>query len=151
MVYGIKWESHRAEDCIKGAEERALRAGQTWGMGFLYRFEDHTYAQRIDPFDDFDDNWTSVTYLELNAYNIRSKTPCGYTIYADNSVGWRFINMNATKKFALPTVNEALESYIARKKRQFEIYDARAKKAFMLMEKARKAFDERQPPEKMVV
>jgi hypothetical protein len=135
--YGVRWDGAPHETVQKMAEERALKPGRTWGLGFLYRFEDHSYATRIDPFDDSDDNWTTVTHLELTAFLIRSVTPCGWTIEANNGLGWRFINKSARKIYALPTIEAALASFIARKHKQASIYEARAQKARRMIEIAK--------------
>lgn len=130
MAYGVRWDLYDKQAAIKRAKERALVPGLTWGHGFLYRFEEHTYAQRIDPYCDWDDNWESVTHIELTAYLICNKTPKGYNIWVyDAGYRRRFVNMEAHKRFALPTIKEAIESYIARKEKQARIYEARAMKA----------------------
>lgn len=147
MAYGVRWEDHRAKECIAEAERRACKIGETIGLGYLYRFEDHTYAARIDPYDDSDGNWYTVgPYLELEAILIRSKTPKGFTIHATNALGWRFISMEAHKKYACPSVEEALVSYIARKKRQHAIYEAKAKRASTMLERASQAYNKLVPP-----
>jgi hypothetical protein len=139
MAYGTRWYSLQAAECISRAEKRALLPGRVWGLGFLYRFEEHTYAQSSG-WDD--DTWYTVgPYLELIAYLIRSKTPKGHTIHADNGLGWRFISLESNKQFALPTIELALESYIARKKRQHAIYQGRANRAQQMVEEATKALE----------
>lgn len=128
MVYQVRLEQYSdPREGIKAAEERALKPGRTWGLGFLYRFEEHSYAASSG-WDD--DTWISTgPYLELEAFLIRSITPKGWTIEADNALGWRFIGREHTKRYALPTVEEALESFIARKEKQESIYLNRAKRA----------------------
>ena len=124
MTYGVRWDQYRAEECQRQAEQRNVSL-----TGYLYRFEDHTYSQMRDAYDG-DEEYVSVgPFLELDAHPIRSVTPKGWTIYASNSLGWRFISRETQKRYALPTIREALESYVARKKRQAEIYEHRATKA----------------------
>lgn len=137
-MYGVRWDPNRRAEIVNQAEQRALVPGLTWGHGFMYRFEDHTYAERIDPYEDWDDNWRSVTHIELTAYLVCNKTAQGYNIWVyDSGYRRRFINSNWTKRFALPTVEQALESYIARKDRQARIYEARASKARRCIEEAK--------------
>jgi hypothetical protein len=135
--YGVKWNGMPHKEAKERAEKRALYPGETWGLGFLYRFEDHGYASRIDPFDDSDDNWTTRYQVELTAFLIRSITPKGWTIKADNGLGWRFINKTSRKQYALPTIEEALASFIARKEKQASIYEARASLARRMIELAK--------------
>lgn len=127
MPYNVKWDPYHRAECIKQAEKAALHPGETWGNGFLYRFEDVVYAHRTDPYDD--DAWGSSLVVELEAFNVRSWTPLGATLYFMSGSRHKFVNLAATKKFACKTVDEALESFIARKKRQAGIYEAKAERA----------------------
>lgn len=144
----VKFEPHRAEHCRYQAENGALFcAGKTHRdlvlsaeapYGFLYRIEDKAYAS-FNPYKyewGNDDDWDFHTQLNLHAYIIRSVTPCGRTIKADNGNGYRFISKTTNKQFALPSIEQAVESYIARKKKQAAIYEARAQKARMCIEMA---------------
>lgn len=137
MAYGTRWEYTRADHCVEEAEKRALiRAvnGIKPKFGFLYRFEEHSYASSSG-WDD--DDYVISTYIELTAYPIRKPTPQGWTIPAENGLGWRFVSKHTTKQFALPTIELALKSYIARKERQASIYDAKANKARNLIARAK--------------
>lgn len=133
MAYNVQWYPHRADMCRKQAEERALRRlkeSPLLDSIFLYRFTECTYAS-LDPYKyewGNDDDYDFVTHVELQAF-VAKKTPCGWSIEADNSNRRRFISESARKKFALPTIEDALQSYVARKKKQASIYEARAKKA----------------------
>ncbi len=107
-----------------------------------YRFKDQRYSV-ADEYGDHD--YTSYE-AKLLVYPIIKYTPCGYWIwtnyaiypqlpfeynpYKDYLLGEkRFVNLQANKKFALPTIPEALESYRARKDREIAIYTARIKGA----------------------
>jgi hypothetical protein len=125
-----QWDPHDPFHSWKAAEQEAVYRGEA-PLGYLYRFEDKTYAS-LNPYKyewGNDDEYDLVTRVELHAIPIRSVTPCGWTIKASNGLGWRFISKDTTKQFALPTVLEALTSYLARKERQQAIYEARADKA----------------------
>ena len=60
-------------------------------------------------------------------YEVSHYTPKGVKLRTDD--GLRFVLNISTKRFADPTVVQAMQSYIARKKRQAQIYTARAKQA----------------------
>jgi GR25 family glycosyltransferase involved in LPS biosynthesis len=58
--------------------------------------------------------------LYLHTYRVLKHTPCGCWI--DLRMNMRkFINLTANKKWACPTLEEAMESFMARKKRQVHI------------------------------
>lgn len=136
MAYGVRYDSYTPDEAKRLAEMRALRAGEVWGLGFLYRFEAHTYSQSSGWGDD--EYYSVGPFLELDAFAIRSHTPKGWTISASNGLGWRFIRRDATKRFACPTVQEALESFAARKRKEASIHDARAARARKMEELAAK-------------
>jgi hypothetical protein len=54
--------------------------------------------------------------LEMCWWTVKRRTPCGARL-----VGGKFVNLNANKKWACNTQNEALESFIAKKARQIRI------------------------------
>ena len=143
-----KFEPHRQDYCrglaergalfCAGKDRSSLILSAEASFGFLYRIEDKTYAS-VNPYKyewGNDDEYDFYTQLNLHAYIIRSVTPCGWTIKADNGNGYRFISKTTNKQFALPSIEQAVESYIARKKKQAAIYEARAQKARMCIEMA---------------
>lgn len=92
----------------------------------LYRYEDIRYAPPVDEFErPIGEGTLSV---ELRTYIVRKHTPCG--VWIDG----RFVNLKANKRFACPTMEEAKESFIARKKRQIRILSARLKDAQRALE-----------------
>ena len=103
-----------------------LPRGVDWTGNFAYRFREQRYASS-DPWGD-GDTYEIYTQIELQSFAIKKVTPCGITIYIRANFAWttRFVNLEANKKFALPTIPEAIESYIARKERQARIYEAKA-------------------------
>lgn len=122
----VKWEPHRCFESWKKAEKVALLFGREAPLGFLYRFEDKGYSYTIDADAEI---FGAYYQVEIQAIPIRSVTPCGWTIEANNGNGWRFIDRQAYKQYACPTVMEALASYVERKKKQAAIYQARVTKA----------------------
>ena len=67
--------------------------------------------------------------VEIQAFQVRNWTKCGAQIYVNGFSETRFVNLEATKQFACKTVEEAVESFVARKTKQARIYRARADKA----------------------
>lgn len=133
MAYGVRYDPFRETECVA---EAIRRAGPS-DLGYLFRFEDHSYASRIDPYSDWDDNWTSTTYLELNAYAIKKRTPAGWTLGWFSGCRSKWVGERHRKQFAHPTIEAALESFVARKDKQARIYEARARRAREMIIKAR--------------
>lgn len=129
MVYQTRWDSSRPEASIKEAEKRAGYSP----IGFLYRFENQSYSQSSGWDDDV---YYTVTYIELEAHPILNKTPKGWTILADNGLGWRFVSQTSRKRFAHRTVVGAFKGFIARKEAQARIYQGLADKATKLRDDA---------------
>lgn len=109
-----------------------------------YRFEDQRYSVADE---DGDHCYTRHT-VKLLVYPLLKRTKCGiwiglnyahyptqprphdlFNFLAPPGPRTRFVNLQANKKFALPTVEEAYTSYLARKNRQISIYAARIKGA----------------------
>lgn len=68
--------------------------------------------------------------LQFRAYLVVKYTPCGVVISAGRYGGeTKFINFSWNKQFAHATKEKALESFIARKRRQESIHLARARTA----------------------
>lgn len=79
-----------------------------------YRFYDQTFSGG------------SIELL-LRVYPVLRHTPKG--VWLDTYTGKKFVLRDAYKQFACPTLEKAMESYIARKKRQIAIYHARLETA----------------------
>lgn len=106
-----------------------------------YRFEDQRYSHA----DEYGEHAYTSYDVRLRVYAIIKYTKCGYWIntnwgtqnHQPRQVTWeqvepqyrRFVNLEANKRFALPTIDEAVISYVARKQRAISIYNARAKAA----------------------
>lgn len=93
---------------------------------FFYRY----YEMRFSSFDSDGDVIPGSGRLEVHLMKIPviKTTPCGAWI------GWtegekKFVNLNWNKRYALPTIEEARASFIARKKREAQIMAARMRTA----------------------
>lgn len=124
---------------------QAMRAACHWaGVEYLdtmtekdfgWRFEDRTYSVA----DEYGDHSYSYTQIEFAAYVIHHRTPKGmWLLYTGNGLNMRFsdrmmpdrfVNLHANKKWAVDSVQGAIDSFVARKERQARIHEARAKKA----------------------
>lgn len=89
---------------------------------YFYRVEETTYSAGVDEYGD-PLPYRGQTRTNLYAFKVLKRTRCGAWIdlYGER----KFVNLERYKRFALPTVEEAVESYKARKKRQIGIYTAR--------------------------
>lgn len=121
-----RWYPHRQEECVKEAELGAGQVDLLPPVGYLYRFDDKSYATCIDPDGDV---WGSTTQVELTAYPIVKVTPCAYWVRLPYSTQNRLVYAGARKRFASKTIELAKESFIARKRKQAQIFRARADKA----------------------
>lgn len=108
---------------------------------YWYRIEEQTYAAAVDEF--------GTSYgpgrleLRLKCFEVLYYTPKGVWLHVLNWNPRKFVLREATKRFACPTKEEALESFIARKERQATILEARARtarRAKMLVQQT--AFDD---------
>lgn len=126
---------------------------------YYYRIDGITYAP---PADEYGDPGRGPGRSELitNKYLVLKHTPKGVWLKTGthfSSEAWekdheqvkitdkRFVLHSARKRFACPTVELALESFIERKKRQSSIYRARAAEADRFAELALKELN-RLPP-----
>lgn len=113
---------HPAQDPLgaEGAEEPVPQVGDTW-----YRYDDIRYAAPLDEYEN--PRGPGRVAVELRSYQVQRVTPKGVWLsryYGDP----RFVRLSARKRFAYPTPEEALESFMARKKRQLSILHAQAAK-----------------------
>lgn len=95
---------------------------------YWYRVEETTYSAGTNEWGDPLPG--GPTRTNLLAYPVVKETPCGAWI------GWtgpnsekRFINRSWSKRFACPTVAEAIVSFKARKRWQISILHARIRQA----------------------
>lgn len=127
MAYQTRWVSSRQEQCIEDAEKRVLKLfnGAPF-FGFAYRFDEVTYA---GPLDEYDMPTPGSHVVELEAFVITKVTPKGFWVNRAGICRGRFILIDARKKYAHQTIPDAKESFLARKRRQIAIYQAKITKA----------------------
>ena len=98
----------------------------------FYRYEDVQYAASLDEWEN--PVGEGELRVRLLKYTVLRHTPKGTWV---GGAGWsRFVRREATKRFALPTIEEARESFVKRKQKQISIYThriARAKRALELI------------------
>lgn len=108
-------------------------------MEFWYRFDDVAYAA---PFDETG-SLPGTIEVELRMYKLIRRTPKGAWIaqvfaHVDGGTftgSERFVLDGAKKRFACPTIEAAKQSFIARKQRQIDIYQARIHRANVALSK----------------
>lgn len=101
------------------------KIGDIW-----FRFEDVAYSSGLDEFDM--PLGSGSVGIRIQKYFVTKVTPKGVWLtscFWANDISWskydRFVRNNARKRFACPTEQEALESFVARKKAQRKIYKHR--------------------------
>ncbi|NTU49579.1 MAG: hypothetical protein HGA87_01550 [Desulfobulbaceae bacterium] len=67
--------------------------------------------------------------MRCEEYRLIRETPKGYWIEDEWSIDKRWVSKTARKRYAYPTKAEALDSFIARKRRQISILRHQAKHA----------------------
>lgn len=104
-----------------------------------YRIEDRRYSVA----DEWGDHSYTRTEVVLLKFNVASYTPKG--VWLRQFFAKRWVRYDAHRRFACPTVALALESYLARKRKQAAIYQARAdnarRNAELALQQFGKAFD----------
>lgn len=91
----------------------------------LYRFEEAIYSPGVDDFDDPLPGYTMEVHL--HKFPIERRTPKG--VWIRGWGGMRFVLLSARKRYACPTIEEALESFQARKNRQIKILKGQLQRA----------------------
>lgn len=108
--------------------------------GTAYRIESKFYAPSLDEFDN--PVGSSQQVLEVKKFKITKVTAAG--IWIDYWTGPKFVLLTAHKKFACLSLDEAKESFRARKKRQISILSNqlhRAEYALKMVEALREGKD----------
>jgi len=112
-------------------------------MTTWYRYNDVAYSTGYDEYRDCSSG-TRIE-VELTEYEVLRYTPKGAWINASpyrsatsfkHMKDEKFVLLSARKRFAHPTKEEAMTSFIARKKAQIRIYKARVKHAEEALKRA---------------
>ena len=88
-------------------------------MATWYRYEDYLSA----------DDWGSYVNVRLRTFEVIKETPKGVwlRLYEFTNMK-RFVRNDSRKKFACPTREQALESFLARKTKQAKILKAQLRR-----------------------
>jgi hypothetical protein len=79
--------------------------------------------------------YDSINYHEIGVrvheykFDLLNETPCGYWIYQNYTDDKRWVSKTARKRFAYPSREEAMTSFIARKKCQIRILETQLENA----------------------
>jgi hypothetical protein len=98
---------------------------------YWYRYEDVQYAPSVDEFDSIIQG-SGRLEVRLRKIPVLRHTQKGVWVeYHDRRYDKteRFLLRDARKRYACPTIEEAKESFIARKKRQMRIHQAAVDRA----------------------
>lgn len=99
------------------------------GVDVLWRVEARSYSYVIDA--DREEYGTTAPRLELSWHRVQRRTPKGAWIYD------KFVLLTAGKRWACNTIDEAVESFAARRRRQVKILEAKLKRAKFELELTR--------------
>lgn len=101
------------------------KVGDKW-----YRYEDVRYAAPVDEWEK--PTGKGTIGISIREFLVTRVTPKGVWLtscFWANDVSWskndRFVRNDARKRFACPTEQEAIESFVARKNAQRRIYQNR--------------------------
>jgi hypothetical protein len=88
----------------------------------FYRFREYNNATGyIDEFDNFHPTKYIDVHLESEEWFLVKETPKGYWITDKYGIFKKWISKTSRKRYAYPTKEEALKSYMIRKKIHIEI------------------------------
>ena len=90
--------------------------------------EAYRYVNSLVSYGDEDSGYHARVKVDLIAYPVMKETPKGIWIYVPFNQK-KFINLSAKKKFACISKEDALYSFIARKKRQIRILSTQLRDA----------------------
>ncbi len=104
-----------------------------------YRYEEIYTAPPVDEWERSIGEGGVI--IHLHKFRVKHHTPKGVwlALYGDQEAQ-RFVLRDAHKRYACPTLEEALVSFLARKRRQLTIFEARAKGIRKTIEKAEREF-----------
>lgn len=95
------------------------------GTAVWYRLEDGRYAPPVDEWDN--PMGPSTPFVRVHEYRVLSETPKGVWLETwTRADGKRFVLRSARKRWACPTLEEAIDSWRARKQRQLRLLERQA-------------------------
>ena len=139
FVYETPIRRHERDALAKAAAqaiERAARWTGDYNLGHAFRVIDSTYSVVIDA--DRDEYGTS-TQLEIVAFPITKRTENGFRVRLggwDHAPATTWIAFRHTKQFASLTPQDAVTSYVMRRRKQARIYERLGCAALALAEQA---------------
>ena len=101
-------------------------------LEMYHRIDDHVSCS----VDEFDVVHSHGPHLRHSVYKVAKRTPKGVWLDLGFGLDHRFVRDKGRKRFALPTLEEAVASFIARKKRQIKIHTAALTRAKAALQKA---------------
>lgn len=104
-----------------------------------YRAEDTHYGAGVDECGNFIIGAKGSMSIRMWEIPVLRRTPYGVVLaVANGSRNYRFVHEGRVKRFAHPTKAEALAALVARRERQASIYAARAERAQLVADVAKK-------------
>lgn len=111
-------------------------------LGSYYRYEMVVCNESY--YDDWGKKWFTHVRLHLSEHRVLKKTPQGVWVnYWGHHHDRKFVLTKARKKWACPSKEEALESFIARKKRQADHLERELAEVNEALEVANKTMKEK--------
>lgn len=101
----------------------------------MYRYQETRYSIGVDENGDVSGDWTLK--VELLEYHIVKTTPKGVWISLHLDSNKKFVKLGCLRQYAHKTKNEALKSFVARKRKQILILEnqlSQAKSAKLIAE-----------------
>lgn len=92
-----------------------------------FRVEETTYSAGVNEWGDPLPG--GPTRTNLYTYRVLRETPCGVWLEWADGIEAKFVNRSWGKRYACPTVEEAVASFKARKRRQIGICKKRIRQA----------------------
>lgn len=135
-VYETPIDHVRLDLATEEAIRRVSRYAGASDLGHAFRVVGNSYSVS----DEDGGHAYSTSKIELIAFPIVKRTDKGFRVRIggwDHAPQTRWISFDWTKRFASLTVEEAIESFAARKDREASIYEARAKGSRSLAQRAR--------------
>lgn len=139
FVYNTKIPEYTRGSLETAAEEaraRSQRCLPDTGLGYAYRVNEAVYSTVVDADRE---EYGTTSHIEIIAWPIVKQTERGFRIRLggfNENPETTWVTFAHTKQFASLTPEGALRDFIARRKKQASIYEARANTARRYAERA---------------